>query len=160
MLQTARKMMYASSASANSEVTDWRLSLLEAHTAFFLRGFFVRSSLLYGQIAQGVERLAGFLEYRYANLCSLPTQLALRSAGLLNLLKETAMNKPTYLYDALKAHANHTLTQEQADAAQRRLESMVRTILCAAADAECYVPLAEYALELQQITYILSEKEA
>ncbi len=70
------------------------------------------------------------------------------------------MNKPTYLYDALKAHANHTLTQEQADAAQRRLESMVRTILCAAADAECYVPLAEYALELQQITYILSEKEA
>ncbi len=70
------------------------------------------------------------------------------------------MYQPTTLYDALKAHANHTLTPQQAEEAQRRLESMVRTILCAAADAECFVCLAEYALEIQQLTYLLSEKEA
>lgn len=43
MLTIAQKLPYTSLASANSEASDWRPTWSKAHTAFSLRGFFVRT---------------------------------------------------------------------------------------------------------------------
>lgn len=93
MLHAAPFSLYTTLASANSEASDWRPAKLEAHAAFSQCGFFVRSSLLFTGGLCGESQDSPFSLSDGTPIHTVcPPQLALWSAGLQNLLKETAMH--------------------------------------------------------------------
>lgn len=93
MLHTAQDLSYTTLASVNPEASDWRPAKLEAHAAFSQCGFFVRSSLLFTGGLCGESQDSPFSLSDGTPIHTVcPPQLALWSAGLQNLLKETAMH--------------------------------------------------------------------
>ena len=67
------------------------------------------------------------------------------------------MSSQSQLYDALEALINHNLTSELSEAAQLRIESMTRTILSAAVDAEFPTSVAAVAIDLYQISRLFAQ---
>lgn len=159
-LQTTQKFPYNYPASANSEAEISSLDWSKAHAAFSQCGFFVRSSLLFtGGLRVESSDSPITLDVGTANARSLPSKLAVWSAGLKTLSKETTMSSQSQLYDALEALINHNLTSELSEAAQLRIESMTRTILSAAADAEFPTSVAAVAIDLYQISRLFAQHQ-
>ena len=94
MLHTAQDLSYTTLASANSEAEISSLDLHKARAAFNLCGFFVRvASSFTGGLRVEPKGSPISLCVGTANARSLPTKLAVWSAGSKNLLhKETAMH--------------------------------------------------------------------
>lgn len=159
-LQTTQKFPYNYFASVSPEAGISSLDCLQAHTAFSLCGFFVRSSLLFtGGLRVEPNGSPIPCNVGTANARSLPSKLAVWSAGSQNLLQETAMSSQSQLYDALEALINHNITSELSEAAQLRIEAMTRTILSAAADAEFPTSVAAVAIDLYQISHLFKHQE-
>ena len=157
----AQRPLYNVCASVSPEAGISSLDCLQAHAAFSLCGFFVRSSLLFtGGLRVEPNGSPIPCNVGTANARSLPSKLAVWSAGSQNLLQETAMSSQSQLYDALEALINHNLTSELSEAAQLRIEAMTRTILGAAVDAEFPTSVAAVAIDLYQISRLFKHQEA
>ena len=160
-LQNAQKMMYASTASANSEVTDWRPSLLEARaSSSCCEAFLCVAVFLMGGLHRESQDSPLSLSSGTPTCAVCPPQLALELAGFENLLKETAMYKPLQLSDAFKALANHTLTTEQAKSARLCIESIARTLMQAATESNDFELIAETILDFYKLSYLFASEEA
>lgn len=127
---------YTVPASANSEASDWRPTKLEAHTAFSLRGFFVRTVFSFTGGLCGESQDSPFSLSDGTPIHTVcPPQLALWSAGLQNLLKETAM-QPTYnLTHAVRQYLRGNLSTQDAQDLAFSICLDVKNVLTVLSDA-------------------------
>lgn len=135
-LTIAQRPLYSLLASANSEASDWRSAKLEAHAAFSQCGFFVRSSLLFTGGLCGESQDSPFSLSDGTPIHTVcPPQLALWSAGLQNLLKETAM-QPTYnLTHAVRQYLRGNLSTQDAQDLAFSICLDVKNVLTVLSDA-------------------------
>ena len=93
-LQTAQDLSYTVLASVNPEAEISSLDWSKAQAAFSLRGFFVRDAFPFtGGLRVESSDSPITLDVGTANARSLPSKLAVWSAGSKNLSKETAMHE-------------------------------------------------------------------
>lgn len=132
----AQRPLYNYSASANSEAEISSLDCLQAHAAFSLCGFFVRSSLLFtGGLRVEPNGSPIPCNVGTANARSLPSKLAVWSAGSQNLLQETAM-LPTYnLTHAVRQYIHGNLSTQDAQYLAFSICLDVKNVLTVLSDA-------------------------
>lgn len=113
MLTIAQNLPYTPLASANSEAEISSLDCLEAHAAFSLCGFFVRVAVSFmGGLRVEPNGSPIPSNVGTANARSLPSKLAVWSAGSQDLLEETTM-LPTYnLTHAVRQYLRGNLSSE------------------------------------------------
>lgn len=132
----AQRPLYNSLASANSEAEISSLDCLQAHAAFSLCGFFVRVAVSFmGGLRVEPKGSPIPCNVGTANARSLPSKLAVWSAGSQNLLQETAM-LPTYnLTHAVRQYMRGTLSEPDAQWLAFDLCLNVKEILTVLSDA-------------------------
>ena len=136
MLTIAQKLPYTSLASANSEASDWRPTWSKAHTAFSLRGFFVRTVFSFtGGLCGESKDSPITLDVGTPTHTVCPPQLALWSAGLRNLSKETAMQPNYNLTHAVRQYLRGNLSTKDAQDLAFNICLDVKNVLTVLSDA-------------------------
>lgn len=132
----AQRPLYNFLASANSEAEISSLDYLEAHAAFSLCGFFVRVAVSFmGGLRVEPNGSPIPSNVGTANARSLPSKLAVWSAGSQNLLEETTM-LPTYnLTHAVRQYIHGNLSTQDAQYLAFSICLDVKNVLTVLSDA-------------------------